>query len=107
LFESVAEQQFVAAENFNSRHYNELYSKMEEIVAELKGRDGDQRRELLVLHSHQNDQVRLMSAIHTLAIDYERSRSVLQVLADRGHFPTGMDARGMLRALHECRYITS
>lgn len=107
LFESVAEKQFQAAEDSKSLNYNRLYRQMTIIVDELKGREGDQRHALLRLRTHENDQVRLKASIHTLAIDYEGSRSVLQALADRGLFPTGMDAKGILRALNEGRYVPS
>lgn len=107
LFSVIGEKQFRAAENFQTALFSKLFEEMNGIVSELKVREGDQRRALLALLDHENAQVRLKAAIHTLAIDSARSRAVLQELADRGEFPTGADARGMIRALREGRYIPS
>ena len=87
--------------------YNRLYDKMEVVEEELKKREGDERQALSALYHHSNAQVRLKSAIATLAIAPEEARAVLQKLSDRNEYPQAADARGMLRALDEGRYTPS
>ena len=48
--------------------YNRLYDLMDDVRAELKSREGDQRTALQPLLLHPNAQVRLKSAISTLAL---------------------------------------
>jgi hypothetical protein len=84
--------------------YNRLYDQMEDVEAELKGRDGDQRRVLLSLYEHPNAQVRLKAAIATLAVAPESARAVLKGIIDRNEYPQAADARGMMRALDEGTY---
>lgn len=85
--------------------YNRLYDEMESIRGELKRRDGDQRRALVKLFQHPNPQVRLKSAISALAVDPDAARKTLQIISDRDEYPQAVDARGMMRALDEGRFI--
>src|SRR3546814_3594846 len=55
-------------EVWQARIYNKLYDQMILVLNELKARPGDQRRLLADLYGHDNAQVRLKAAIHTLAI---------------------------------------
>lgn len=87
--------------------YNRLYWLTETIEKELKARSGDQRRLLIPLYAHQNIQVRLKSAMATLALDMEGARQVLQAIKDEQRFPFAADAAGMLFALDEGRYVPS
>lgn len=87
--------------------YNRLYRVTEAIEKELKARTGDQRRLLFPLYVHQNVQVRLKSAMATLALNAEGARQVLQAIKDEQKFPFAADAAGMLFALDEGRYIPS
>jgi hypothetical protein len=56
------------------------------------------------LHNHPNAQVRLTSAIETLALEPIESRRVLQSISDRNEYPQAANARGMMMALDEGRY---
>lgn len=85
--------------------YNRLYDKMKNVERELKQRPGDQRKILLPLYEHENLQVKLKAALATLAVAPKASRAVLQWLSDRNRYPQAADARGMLRALEEGRYV--
>lgn len=85
--------------------YNQLYREMQLVKAELKSRAGDQRKALLSLLNHRNAQVRYMASIATLAIDLQAARRALQIISDRNEYPQAADARGMMRALNEGRYI--
>ena len=85
--------------------FKRLFHQMDAIKEELKGRPGDQRRTLIPLHEHRNAQVRLKSAIATLALVPKDARRVLQVISDRQEYPQAADARGMMMALDEGTYI--
>ena len=66
LFTGVAIKQNAALENIRTSEYNRLYGIMEEIVAQLKSRHGDQRSALLPLYRHPNPTVRFKAAMATL-----------------------------------------
>jgi hypothetical protein len=75
------------------------------VANELRSRPGDQRRSLVSLYDHPNEQVRLKAAIHTLALFSDDAREVLQKLVDDRIFPQSADASGMLRGLDEGTYV--
>jgi hypothetical protein len=79
--------------------FNRLFDQMNAIEEELKGRPGDQRRALIPLYSHLNTQVRLKSAVATLAVAPEAARRELQTIADSRHYPQAGDAGMTLSAL--------
>ena len=79
--------------------FNRLFDQMAAISSELKRRDGDARHALGTLYSHQNMQVRLKAAIHTLAVSPAEARLQLQAIADSKWFPQAGDAGMSLRAL--------
>lgn len=85
--------------------YSRLYSQLEAAEEELKARDGDQRHALLPLLDHPNAQVRLKAAIATLAVAPEAARQTLQIISDRNEYPQAADARGMMRAFDERRFV--
>jgi uncharacterized protein YdcH (DUF465 family) len=85
--------------------FNRLFDEMEAVEKELKTREGDQRRALLPLFNHPNAQVRLKSAIATLALAPQAARRTLQILSDRQEYPQAADARGMMRAVDEGTFI--
>lgn len=87
--------------------YNRLYDQMDLLKRELKDRYGDGRSSLLALLKHKNAQVRLKAAIATLSIDLEAARQTLQSISDKNEYPQAMEARGMIDALDECRYVPS
>jgi recombinational DNA repair ATPase RecF len=81
--------------------FRRLFWQMDAVEKELKARTGDQRSALLPLLNHSNAQVRLRSAIATLAIASELARRTLELISDRQEYPQAIDARGMIRALRD------
>jgi hypothetical protein len=106
-FAAIALEQYEARLDDEYARYNRLYDRMAAVIAELKGRPADQRRALIPLLDHANPQVRLKSAVATLALAPERSRRVLQDLVDEKEYPEAADAFGMLRALDKGTYVPS
>jgi hypothetical protein len=104
-FEKSCLEQYDASMNFNNSRYNRAFDSMMAISKELQGRLGDQRRALVKLYEHPNEQVRLKAAIHTLALFPDDAREVLQKLVDDRIFPQSADASGMLRGLNEGTYV--
>jgi enoyl reductase-like protein len=84
--------------------FNRLYDRMEEVEAELKNRDGDERSSLLPLFEHPNAQVRLKAALATLALAPMAAREVLQDVSNSNRYPQAADAREMLGALDDGTY---
>ena len=62
--------------------FNQLYKQKIAVVAELRSRDGDQRRALLRLYDHPNMQVRLNAVTATLALAPEAGRRALEAIRD-------------------------
>lgn len=81
--------------------FNRLFKKMQDVVAELRSRGGDQRRALLALYDHPNWQVRLKAVKNTLALAPKEGRQVLQAIADSQRQPQAGEARASLRHLDE------
>ena len=106
-FVAIALDQHEAMRHDDNAKYNRLYGQMDDVKQELKSRAGDQRRALLALLDHPNAQVRLKSAITTLALAPEAARQALQVISDRQEYPQAADARGMMRAIDEGSFIPS
>ena len=63
--------------------FNRLFWELDAVNEELKNRPGDQRQALRPLLDHSNAQVRLQSAIATLALAPEAAQRTLQVISDR------------------------
>jgi hypothetical protein len=80
---------------------NRLFDRMQDIVAELKARPGDQRMALTELYSHPNMQVRLKAAKNTLAVAPEKAREQLEEIFASEWQPYAGDAGMCLRALDE------
>jgi hypothetical protein len=72
--------------------YNRLYKQMTDVEAELKSREGDQRRELLRLFDHPNLHVRVQAAMLTLAVAPLEARTQLEILAASDRLPYSADA---------------
>jgi hypothetical protein len=72
--------------------FNRLFRQMSAVSDELKSRDGDQRRALMVLYNYQDMQVRLKAAKHTLAVAPVEARRLLQTIADSNWMPQAGDA---------------
>ena len=81
--------------------FGRLFEQMDAVKEELKRRPGDQRRALIDLHNHPNVQVRLKSAIATLAIVPDKARRLLQVIADSREYPQAGDAGMTLYSLEQ------
>lgn len=81
--------------------YNCLFAKMMDVSNELKRRDGDQRRQLVVLFAHPNLHVRLQAASLTLAVVPVEARQQLEAIVAAKWFPQSADAGMMLRGLED------
>ncbi|MCW2498266.1 DUF2019 domain-containing protein [Jatrophihabitans sp.] len=81
--------------------YNRLYWQLDAVEEELKGRNGDQRRELARFYTHPAPQLRLDAAYATLAIFPEQAQAVLQRIVDRGEFPQAANALHTLMNIKE------
>jgi hypothetical protein len=106
-FMAIALAQDKAMRIDDSATYNRLFRQMEVVEKELKAHKGDQRQALLPLLDHPNAQVRLTSAIATLALAPEAARRALQIISDREEYPQAADARGMMRAVDEGSFVPS
>ena len=99
LFVRIALDQDKAVRRDDNSTFNRLFKQMDAVKGELKRRPGDQRRALIPLYNHPNVQVRLKSAIATLAIVPEPARQLLQVIADSRDHPYAGDAGMTLSCL--------
>jgi hypothetical protein len=106
-FLSITLAQYDAARVADTTKYNRLYRKMEDVVNELKRREGDERRALLPLLDHPNVQVRMMAAHAVLRISPVLARKAFQSVRDSQIFPQAMDAGMTIRALDNGTYILS
>jgi hypothetical protein len=82
-----------------SATFNRLFKQMGEVSNELRQREGDQRRALLVLYSFPNTQVQLKAAVHTLAVAPVEARQQLEAIAATHWFPQAGDAGMLLTSL--------
>ena len=104
-FVSIGLAQYEAAYVVDTRKYNRLYARMQDIRKELWRREGDQRRALLPLLNHPNVQVRMMAAHTVLTISPDLARKAFESVRDSGIFPQAADASGTLSALDNGTYI--
>ena len=104
-FEKICLEQFAASMEFNNSRYNRAFDAMVAVSKELRGRLGDQRRALVGLYDHPNEQVRLKAGIHTLALFPEEAQAILQKLIDDRIYPQAADAGSMLDSLRKGRYV--
>lgn len=91
-------------ETVRSSERKKLYYLAGAIEAELKSRDGDQRRALRPLLKHADPGVRLRAASALLALDRRNAVAVLEQVRDEEDFPADAQARGLLLAMSEGRY---
>ena len=103
-FVAIALEQDKALRHGQHPKYNRLFDQMETIKQELQERTGDQRQALVALHSHPNAQVRLKSAIATLALAPEAAQRTLQAISERNEYPQAVYARDMISALDKGSY---
>lgn len=74
------------------QRYNDLFKKMQDVVAELKSRPGDQRSALLALYQHANRQVRVRAANNTIDVAPIAARKLLKDISESGWQPQAGDA---------------
>lgn len=79
--------------------FNRLFKKMQEVVTELRSREGDERQALLALYNHPNLQVRIKAVKNSLALAPDEGRRVLQGIASRKNRPQALEAGMSLRNL--------
>jgi hypothetical protein len=91
-FVRVALDQDRAVRRDDNATFNRLFEQMKAIEQEMKSRPGDQRQALHQLFDHPNVQVRLKSAIATLALMPEDARQLIQNIADSRDYPQAGDA---------------
>jgi hypothetical protein len=104
-FEELCLKQYDADLSFDMPRYNRAFDAMMAVANELRSRPGDQRRSLVSLYDHPNEQVRLKAAIHTLALFPDDARAVMQKLIDDRIQPQAMDAGMLLDSLDAGRYV--
>ena len=88
-------------EALETARYNRLFDRQAGLLAELKRRDGDERRLLPPLLDHADIQVRMNAAKATYAIDPEAARATLQSIASSGRAPWAAHAGMTLWSLDE------
>jgi hypothetical protein len=91
-FVNIALEQDEAIRRDDNPTFKRLFDQMDAVKEELKNRPGDQRRVLVSLYNHPNVQVRLKSAVATLAVAPEAARRQLQTIADSRDYPQAGDA---------------
>jgi Domain of unknown function (DUF2019) len=92
LFAEITREQDRAIAKDDNAKYNRLFSRMDAVEQELKGRDRDQRRALMRLYTDSNAQVRLAAARATLAVAPDDARRLLRAIADSHENPQAGDA---------------
>ena len=98
-FAEITDEQGQALKTYQIKKYEKLYGEMIDVANELKSRNGDQRRALMILYQYSAPKVRLMAAHMTLALAYPEARAVMQDIVDRQEWPFAGDAAGTLRSL--------
>lgn len=78
---------------------NRIFDQLEDVEAELKSREGDQRRALMTLYDHPNPQVRVKAVKATLAVEPIAARRMLRIIAESREFPQAGEAGMSIRAL--------
>lgn len=81
LFAKIALKQYDAIEGGDNVRFRTLFKQIDDVSNELRSRDGDQRRMLMALYVHDNSQVRLKAAVHTLAVAPVEARAELESIA--------------------------
>jgi hypothetical protein len=104
-FTAIALDQDKALRKGQHAKFNRLYDDLDAVQRELKNRADDQRQALIALLRHPNAQVRLKSAIATLALAPDTARTTLQTISDQNEYPQAAYARDMINALGDGRFI--
>lgn len=82
-----------------------LYKLTAAIEKELKSRDGDQRRALLILLDDPDPGVRYRVAAATFALDRKRARKVLEQIGKHENFPANAQANTFLSCVASGRFV--
>ena len=101
LFREYALQQDDAMLREKQARANRLVWQLQDIVDQLKAREGDQRTALLNLYAHPNAQVRLNAIRATLAVAPAAGRKALEALASSKEYPASGDAGMTVWALDQ------
>jgi Domain of unknown function (DUF2019) len=91
-FTSLALEQDEALLDSDISKVSRLYWRLKSVEAELKGREGDQRRALLKLYDYPNAQVRLKATKATLAVAPEAATRMLETIPGSREFPQAGEA---------------
>lgn len=105
LFLAVVLAQHDASQKFQTARYNRLFDQMVAIEAELRSREGDQRRALLPLLESRDVHVRLMTALALSRLFPALARKALENVRAFGQLPQSADAAMRLRLLDDGSYI--
>jgi uncharacterized protein (DUF924 family) len=104
-FATIGVEQYKAKDAEQDERYKELFYKMYDIQEELKRRQGDERRALIVLFDYPNMQVRLMAAQYALAGAPQAARRAIEAIAASTWAPQCYDARMCLHMLDEGTFV--
>jgi uncharacterized protein (DUF924 family) len=104
-FATIGVEQYKAKDAEQDERYKELFYKMYDIQEELKRRQGDERRALIVLFDYPNMQVRLMAAQYALAVAPQAERRAIEAIVATTWAPQCYDARMCLHMLDEGKFI--
>jgi uncharacterized protein (DUF924 family) len=104
-FATIGVEQYKAKDAEQDERYRELFYKMYDIQEELKRRQGDERRALIMLFDYPNMQVRLMAAKYALAVAPQAARRAIEAIAASTWAPQCYDARMCLHMLDGGKFI--
>jgi uncharacterized protein (DUF924 family) len=104
-FATIGVEQYKAKDAEQDERYKELFYKMYDIQEELKRRQGDERRALIMLFDYPNMQVRLMAAQYALAVAPQAARRAIEAIAASTWAPQCYDARMCLHMLDEGTFV--
>ncbi len=106
-FSAIALEQDQALLDDDFVKFDKLYRSMDDVRNQLKSRPGDQRRALLQLYEHPNQQVRLKAAVTTLSVAPRAARQMLESIRDSRLQPQAGDAGMLLRGLDDGSFVPS
>ena len=104
-FAAIGVEQYKASDAEEDERYKELFYKMYDIQEELKRRQGDERRALIMLFDYPNMQVRLMAAQYALAVAPQAARRAIEAIAASTWAPQCYDARMCLHMLDKGTFV--
>jgi hypothetical protein len=90
--EEIGFKQFFHLDRLEIKKYNLLFKELKNLIEELKKRPGDRRVILRAHYRHENLQVWLNAAKHTLAVFPDEARAQLEAIEQTNRHPQAMDA---------------